>query len=248
MVNITPAANSGGDQYVSAPADRLESRSRRALRSITSFSRFQQIVSFRTSRKKSPTSAPFALFGPTIPGFGELDFTTYHNVALHDTHAFSPTLINEALASFHRRDQPGGTPENHQTPAQPRIYRNHSGRSGCGGTAELQIIGGINVGNTYEGPQARADNTWQYRDTVSWIKGRHSFKFGAEYRAYEQNQIFDFINNGYLQFTGDFTLGTFGITAPLLPGWRIAIRPLTTSRMVRFLFYRPVQREQAGLS
>ena len=40
-------------------------------------------------------------------------------------------------------------------------------------------------------------------------------KFGVDFRAYEQNQIFDFINNGYLQFSGDAT--NLGLV-PLIPG------------------------------
>jgi hypothetical protein len=141
---------------------------------------------------------------PPIPGFGELDFITYHNVALHDTHTFSPNVINEAIASFHRRDEPGVEPQNHTSPASlgfTGIIPDDPGAVG----PPFFLIGNINVGNTYQGPQARRDNTWQYGDSVTWIKGSHTMKFGGEYRAYEQNQIFDFINNGYLDFSGTAT-------------------------------------------
>jgi hypothetical protein len=37
----------------------------------------------------------------------------------------------------------------------------------------------------------------------------------VDYRAYEQNQIFDFLNNGYLLFTGD---GTTGGAISMIPG------------------------------
>ncbi len=72
-------------------------------------------VSYFTER--STDNAPFSFSGPTIPGFGELDLITYHNVALHDMHSFSPNLINQATAAFHRRDQPGVVPANHTKPA-----------------------------------------------------------------------------------------------------------------------------------
>ena len=214
-MNITPAPNSGTDQYVSAPGDRLN-RDQGVLRIDHRFSDYNNLsVSYFTER--STDSAPFGFQGPSIPGFGELDFHTSHNVALHDTHTFSPTLINQALAAFHRRDQPGVTPNNTQSPASLGFTGIIPDDPAAAGPPYI-LIGNINVGNTYQGPQARADNTWQYQDTVSWIKGKHSFKFGGDYRAYEQNQVFDFINNGYLLFTGDFTLGSLGTPTPFLPG------------------------------
>lgn len=215
IVNITPAANSAGNQYASAPVDRL-TRDQGVLKidhQITDSNRLS--VSYFTER--STDINPFAQYGVTIPGFGETDLRTNHNVALHDTHVFSPNLINEALASYHRLDSPAGIPQNHQTPADLG-FTGIIPDDPAGAGPPFMIIGGTNVGNTYEGPQGRADNTWQYRDTVSWIKGRHSFKFGAEYRAYEQNQTFDFINSGYMLFTGDGTLGTYGISVPQIPG------------------------------
>ena len=42
-------------------------------------------------------------------------------------------------------------------------------------------------------------------DTLSWVKGKHAWKFGVDYKAYEQNQLFEFINNGVYTFDG---LGT----------------------------------------
>ena len=202
VVNITPVANLGTNEYASAPKDNLQ-RDQGVLKLDHHFSdRNTFSASYFTER--SNDLAPFAFSGSPIPGFGELDFITYHNVALHDTHTFSPNVINEAIASFHRRDEPGVEPQNHTSPASlgfTGIIPDDPGAVG----PPFFLIGNINVGNTYQGPQARRDNTWQYGDSVTWIKGSHTMKFGGEYRAYEQNQIFDFINNGYLDFSGTAT-------------------------------------------
>jgi hypothetical protein len=216
VVNITPPANSGTDQYVSAPGDRLN-RDQGVLKLDHRFSDANNFsVSYFTER--STESKPFAFIGAPLPGYGELDLQTNHSVALHDTHSFSPNVLNEALAAFHRRDQPGVVPQDTKdTPSSlgfPGIIPDDPAAAG----PPNFNIGPINVGNSYQGPQARRDNTWQYLDTVSWIKGRHSMKFGAEFRAFEQNQIFDFINSGYLLFTGDFSLGSFGTPTPVFPG------------------------------
>jgi len=212
VVNITPVANLGTNEYASAPKDDLQ-RDQGILKLDHHFSdRNTFSASYFTER--STDLAPFAFSGAPLPGFGELDLITYHNVALHDTHTFSPNVINEAIAAFHRRDQPGVEPQNHTTPASLGFTGIIPDDPGAAGPPFFSI-GNIILGNTYQGPQARRDNTWQYGDSVTWIKGPHTLKFGGEYRAYEQNQIFDFINNGYLAFSGTATQQGL---VPVLPG------------------------------
>src|SRR5579864_8033699 len=201
IVGITPLASVGSTNF-SAPKDSLN-RDQGLFKIDHRFSDKNNFsVSFFTERSTEQT--PFAFQGPTIPGFGELDLNTFYNVALHDTHTFSPNLVNEALASFHRNDTPGVVPDNRTSPAQLGFTGIIPDDPGAAGPPYVSI-NSITVFNTFQGPQARRDNTWQYADSVTWIKGRHTLKFGVEFKAYEQNQVFDFINNGYLAFNGGAT-------------------------------------------
>jgi hypothetical protein len=158
IVNITPPASQGHILF-SAPKDTFNRD--QGLFKIDH--RFSNANNFSASyfTERSTDNTPFSFAGPTIPGFGELDFITYHNVALHDTHTFGPSLVNEAVAAFHRRDQPGIFPANHTTP-------NSLGFTGiipddpAGAGPPYILINSINIGNTYQGPQTRRDNTWQY--------------------------------------------------------------------------------------
>jgi len=217
VVNITPRATDGGNQWIGSAVDNLN-RDQGVMRIDHRFSDANNLsVSYFTERTRD--NAPFAFLGaaPTVPGFGELNLFTYHNVILHDTHAFGATLVNDATAAYHRLDAPTDAPANKMTPSSlgfNGIVPDDPSNAG----PPFISIGDITLGNTYQGPQARFDNQWQYRDTVSWIKGRHSLKFGVEYSAYEQNQRFDFINNGYLFFGGGFTEGAYGPALPVLPG------------------------------
>ncbi len=213
IVNITPLA-SPGFTYTnfSAPTDRF-SRDQGLFKVDHHFSD-RNYLSLSMFTESSVENTPFSFSGPTIPGFGELDLNTDYNVAMHDTHTFSPTVVNEALFSFHRNYTPGVVPQNHDSPASLGFTGIIPDDPAAAGPPTI-IINSIQIGNTYEGPQTRADNTWQYADSVSWIKGRHTMKFGGEFRAYEQNQLFDFINNGYLDFDGAATLA--GLVKPL-PG------------------------------
>jgi hypothetical protein len=160
--------------------------------------------------------APLAFGGSLLPGFGTLDLTRFQNVILRDTHTFTPTLMNDFRASYHRRGSPAVTPVNTTSPAQLGFKGIIPDDAAAAGPPFFDLASGINWGNTYQGPQARYDNTYQYADTLSWIKGRHALKFGVDFKTYQQNQLFDFINNGYIGFDGSGTEN--GLVSKVIPG------------------------------
>jgi hypothetical protein len=215
IVNITPLATNGGNQWFGAPVDTLH-RDQGLFRIDHRFSdRNNLSISYFTEQNADVD--PFSFIGPTVPGFGESDRNTFDNVTLHDTESFTPSIVNEATAAYHRLNSPGVVPQNNQSPSSLGFTGIIPDDPTAAGPPDI-FIGNINVGNTYQGPQTREDNTWQYNDSLTWIKGRHTFKFGGEFMAYEQNQLFDFINNGYLLFEGGFTEGAYGTPTPVIPG------------------------------
>ena len=48
------------------------------------------------------------------------------------------------------------------------------------------------------------------------MKGKHALKFGVDAKTYQQNQVFDFINNGYIGFDGSGTDN--GFVKKIIPG------------------------------
>jgi hypothetical protein len=216
IVAITPLATNGGNQWFGAPVDTLR-RDQGLFRIDHRFSDSNNLsLSYFT--EQSVDNSPFSFGGTTLPGFGQIALATFDNVALHDTQTFSPTLVNEATAAFHRLNLPGVIPLNTTSANSLGFTGINPDDPSTLGPPDI-FIGNINVGDTYQGPQTRYDNNWQYHDSVSWIKGRHTFKFGMEYSAYEQNQLFDFINNGYYIAEGGFTEGAYGLAPlPVLPG------------------------------
>jgi Carboxypeptidase regulatory-like domain/TonB-dependent Receptor Plug Domain len=63
----------------------------------------------------------------------------------------------------------------------------------------------LTAGFTFSGPTTLVNNTFGIFDTVSWIRGRHSWKFGGGLSAFQNNQVFDFIINGAFNFDGGAT-------------------------------------------
>lgn len=81
------------------------------------------------------------------------------NHAISETHVFSPSLINQASIAFIRSRL--AFPEN--DPTDP----------------STTITGAFTIGGASNYPQGRTTNEFQFLDTASFTKGRHSLKFGV---------------------------------------------------------------------
>lgn len=88
--------------------------------------------------------------------------TIDQNMALSETHVFQSNLVNEFRASYVRRNL--AFPEN-----DPR-------------TPTTTITGFFTIGGLSNFPQGRIQNSYQFNDTLSWQRDRHSFKFGFDVR------------------------------------------------------------------
>ncbi|MDP8982329.1 MAG: TonB-dependent receptor [Acidobacteriota bacterium] len=157
---------------------------------------------------------PFAFGGGTIPGFGTSGNQRFQNIILRDAWTISPNLFNEARASFHRRATLSVIPLNHTKLSSLGLGKIVPDDPSAEGPPRVDISGFTTFGNTIQGPQGRYDDTFQYGDNVSWNKGRHNAKFGVDARWYDQNQVFDFINNGYLIIDGSGVQNGIGKRIP----------------------------------
>ena len=103
------------------------------------------------------------------------------NLVLGWNHTFTPTVLNVFKASYLRHvqnvlDAPGyeGTPD---------MYT----------YADAISVG---FGNSSAEPQMFTDNLFQFQNHISFVKGKHSFKTGAEYRRIRNGSSFFSYKNG----------------------------------------------------
>ncbi|WP_396625020.1 TonB-dependent receptor domain-containing protein [Luteitalea sp.] len=129
--------------------------------------------------------------------------TKDHNLALSYTRVLSPRIINEARFSYIRRDL--SFPE--ADPVTPTT-----------GITGLFTIGGLS-----NFPQGRVQNSFQFQDVFSWQKGRHSLKFGGDFRylqldnqaafnskgSFTFNNLQDYMNNFANSFTQALQVASF---------------------------------------
>jgi hypothetical protein len=81
--------------------------------------------------------------------------------------------------------------------------------SGLGPTKEgvpfISVVGGLTIGNNFEGQLPQTGNTYQVADNFSKIIGKHSLKFGGDFRNQRFDQFLYFNINGSFTFNSSPT-------------------------------------------
>ena len=127
-----------------------------------------------------------------LAGFGASNTATSRTLTFAYLTTFNGNLTNQFRFAFGRSNP--NFPANSPFPLGPTI----------------EISGLDNFGETFIVPQGRTQNTFQYLDTVSWVRGRHTFKFGADINRYQSPSTSDFFTRGVIAFASvaNFQAGT----------------------------------------
>jgi len=131
---------------------------------------------------------------------------SFRSVAISETHTFSPTLINEFRLGYnrinsHRFQLNSGTNVSSQlgfpgVPFGPDL----------GGLPQISINDGTaTLGSAGFLPAIEKQNTYVLTDNLTWVRGRHTAKFGAEIRREEFTLFEPAAARGTLNFGSDFT-------------------------------------------
>jgi hypothetical protein len=126
------------------------------------------------------------LQGNTIPGFGDTRQSQRQIFTLNETHTFSPNVVNEARLGFNRIHITF-TPNAQLNPADFGI---NNGINQPIGLPQINVTGfNLNFGGPNGFPQGRGDTTVVFSDTLNYLLGRHSFRFGGEFRRFYNNNF-----------------------------------------------------------
>ena len=157
--------------------------------------------------------------------------TQSHNFSLIVDDAMGPRLFNQARFSFGRTRlnflDYAGSPFIFSATSEESVSTDGgviSATSKTGPIGELLIEPFSPVGaNTSYFPQSRASTTFQFADSVSWLAGNHSMKFGGNIRRYQLNSLLDRLYRPQVVFaggvTGNVRLRTSEPTKPSLRGF-----------------------------
>jgi hypothetical protein len=146
---------------------------------------------------------PVSVRGTPVPGFPTRDDVKTDSVELSNTHTFSPTLTNSFRSSFLRYLFDFDLRLN-QTPPSALGFTYPSSNSPGQGPPFFNLLGYSPVGGAITGPRDSAQNSFEEQDGLSWIKGAHSLKFGAEFLRTQLNMFQAIAPNAFFIFASSF--------------------------------------------
>ena len=126
---------------------------------------------------------------PDLPLFFLGRRTTQKLFAFSEFHNFSPSLINELRLGYNRYNDniPAGSFQYPGLDVFPNIL--------------IQNDLNLQIGPFDNAPQSGIINTYQIVNNLSWVKGRHNWKFGADGRKYIAPQTFTQRTRGDYNYT-----------------------------------------------
>jgi hypothetical protein len=195
ILTLVPAPNVGNRVIATAPRKReLNQFTGRIDHTFSSQDTlFGNFISNHDSRTE-PT-----LQQNNLPGFGDFRPARRYLLSIGETHTFTSSLINEfhmGLNRVHIEFDPDVLgklkPEDYGMTTGSTLFPNIN-------VTGVMRFGGVETTPGAGFPQGRGDTLYQFTDTLAWIHGRHSLRFGGEFRRF-QNNSFNIGTGGIITF------------------------------------------------
>ncbi|MCX6593250.1 MAG: carboxypeptidase regulatory-like domain-containing protein [Acidobacteria bacterium] len=146
----------------------------------------------------------------TIPGFSTQDKQRSHHAVITDYHIFSPNLINEFRIGYNRYSGLRNNEDNALGNVVQQLGIPQGGLSGVqptnsvnGGLPGISITGISGIGGGT--PQWRGDNTINIVNALTWVRLKHTLKFGGDYQYFYKHSYFDSTPKGSFAWNGQYS-------------------------------------------
>jgi hypothetical protein len=143
--------------------------------------------------------------GSRLPQFAQTSPTRVQVVSVSLLSSLSPSKINEVRFGYSRYRTSFSSLDANFDPSS--IGLNFG--TGKLGLPEFDFTNIENLGATgFSVPRGRTSQTFQILDNFTWLNGRHTFKFGGEFRRAAISNFNDNLERGIFQFTAGVGLST----------------------------------------
>ncbi|MBM3810845.1 MAG: TonB-dependent receptor [Acidimicrobiia bacterium] len=210
LLALYPDPNTAGRQNIASTgtgAFRIDQFSARIDHRLNDKDSLFGVYEFADNDEVFPLSNPLCS-ARDVPGWGCDEMQRTQHSVLTWTRIFSPNLVNEARVGYTRfgffrlqqdRDVDvinrlgiGGLTDAGKTP-----FNN--------GAPQTNATGFVVIGGPTNLPQGRHDNHYHVVDNITWIKGKHTVKFGFDMRKFLFNSFFTSFGRGAFVFDGRFS-------------------------------------------
>ncbi len=142
---------------------------------------------------------PYGDSQATVPGFTNLTNVNTYFGSVGYNRIFFPTLLNElrfsAQESYTQQDLPA------KTLPSPGALGFAINPDVSDGPPPLAFDNGLSLGYSSNGPTNFNDTTYNYTDTVSWTKSRHTLRFGGNFWTFADNFAYGYLTSGSFYYT-----------------------------------------------
>jgi hypothetical protein len=143
-------------------------------------------------------------FNPIGGSLGLGTGTDFHysgrGYTLNDMHVFSPRMINELTLGLNLNVTDGDNAIGEPHLADVGMARFN--QSYVNGLPALSFSDQIGFGPSPNAGPKQHNNSFTFRDLISYNRGRHSLRFGFEHRSHQFNWQEDYNERGVLTFSG----------------------------------------------
>ena len=194
LLPFIPLPNSPGNIFVSsatAPVN-IDQGTANFSHSFSDANRFNAYFAYQNDLRQEPPTTQ----GNNLPGYGDMRQGHRQILTLNDTEVFNSSLVNEIRLGYNRI---------HITFVAANTlnsadYGINSGINAPIGLPQISVTGAFAFGGISGFPSGRGDYSAALSDTLSWVHGKHTVKFGGDYRRLNNNNF-------------AYTPGTFGFTS-----------------------------------
>ncbi len=201
ILNLYPAANVGADlvnsnTFVSSPVIR-NSENLTSVK-VDHHATHGDVISMHYSIFDENRFNPFDPVNAftSLPGYGSYTLNDGQNAGLSWTHVISSGATNELRLGFNRM-RAGILQQHHGQDISSQLgFPDVLTNAVDLGYPNVSTPPFDGIGEPVNYPQDRHDTTADVSENLSWISGRHQFKFGAEVRQIQVNNYLDFVARG----------------------------------------------------
>jgi hypothetical protein len=211
----TPIGTLAGQPYFSTAAEKQTVRDDKWGARVDLMSQRLGTWSFYYHWDDSDVLRPYPAFTSNLPGFPAVTPARAQQANVSNTMNFGPSAVNEFRFNFTRSsltlNKPAGglgkvTDFGYKTgglgilPVDPPLE----------GVPPIGLFGATGASfGLPDGTTGQFNNTFQWTDSFSKIKGKHTLKFGGEFRYLQINERNTYAQNGYFEFYGNETGSDF---------------------------------------
>jgi hypothetical protein len=197
LLSLFPLPNSGTNVFTSTEIVRQDSN-QFGLR-LDHYLSASDVFNFRYTFSDGSEFHPIPVSGASVPGFPVSQEQRAQNFVVQETHTFSPAMISVSRFAFLRNKFLYGERTNHTTP-ESLGFQYQPSLEVAVGPPFIQVNGYTTVGDPITGPRDSYENAFDYSGSLSWVHGRHEFKFGGGYQHLQINVLQGIATNGFFVF------------------------------------------------